>query len=451
MALQTVLQGVHVDVSIPVTRLAGEPENFVDIEFISLRFRHRIRPGVFVEFLGDSIKIEENVLSLTITDTSTILMSTGEYMLDLLYRKTNVLRPNNYEPFRLIKPVFEVVSESSKLNNTVDTELNIQSIVIQGEINLPKDGINGASAFDIWKAYYGEETSTIDDYFAWIHLPVNEAASDFDLLVASFNEFSTLSKAEEQNRITNETERGVREGTRIVDEQLRKTSEIGRETKEGIRNDNEGIREQNEADRTELFNQSIEESVAAIAAATAAANAQNSYNVTTAIPLASGTYYTKATARAAIPTASRKLGLVNTFALSAILWYTEKYIGSTLAGWAIESNWEQVPDKLRVDTLESNLKSTELPISEALNMLYNKIVALERLVSSGIFGSIQAESIDIIKDLKYRGAPLVIEGTAAPAIVPEFIGQKYINTSGAGVVYEAKGITSVSDWKQTSN
>lgn len=87
----------------------------------------------------------------------------------------------------------------------------------------------------------------------------------------------------------------------------------------------------------------------------------NVYNVTTQNPLAAGVYYTKATARAAVPTVSRKLGLVITYATADKVWYSEKYIGTTVAGWTTEANWEQVPDAARVAALETDLNA-KVPI-----------------------------------------------------------------------------------------
>ena len=101
-------------------------------------------------------------------------------------------------------------------------------------------------------------------------------------------------------------------------------------------------------------------------------------------------------------------------------------------------------------TLREDVGINELPVSEALNLMYNKLIAIEKQLSEGVFGSIQVDQLTTIGNILYKGAPLIITGTTAPSIIPDFEGQKYINISG-GVTYDAKGVSSTSDWKQTSN
>jgi len=358
MDLQPILQGMHANVSLPITRLGDVPESFDEIEFISLRFKHRLRPGVFVEFLNEQLSISENVISVVIPDTDTLRLAKGEYDLDLLYKKTYVNRPGGYEPFRLVIPAFQIVSESDKLTGVVNTEINIQTITIAGQILISRDGTNGATAFEIWKHYYGNEESTIEEYFAWVQQPANDAAAAFDVLVNDFNTFNAAAVSAEQSRQTNESYRNTNEDARIVEEQLRKTKDLARDLKEDER-------QLAEAERETLFDQMVDESTqatsaanTAAAAATAAANAQNTYNVTLAVPLPAGTYYTKTTARTAVQSASRKLGLIITYATADKVWYTERFIGSAVSGWTTESNWEQVPDATQVAQVRADLNTT---------------------------------------------------------------------------------------------
>ena len=101
--------------------------------------------------------------------------------------------------------------------------------------------------------------------------------------------------------------------------------------------------------------------------------------------------------------------------------------------------------------LETDLNLDEYTIAEALNLLYSKIIALEKLIADGVLGNVQVDSITTIGDIKYKGASIILLGTAAPSIAPDFEGQTFINTTSPGTVYTAKGVASVSDWKQTSN
>ena len=114
-------------------------------------------------------------------------------------------------------------------------------------------------------------------------------------------------------------------------------------------------------------------------------------------------------------------------------------------------------DKEYVDAKDAQLgadlgDNIEPALAEIINHQNGRIKALEDLVKNMLFKAGQFDTIDIVKQLNvWGGTNLVIIGTAAPTVVPDFIGQWYINTSGAGTTYQSKGIASTSDWKQTSN
>lgn len=116
-----------------------------------------------------------------------------------------------------------------------------------------------------------------------------------------------------------------------------------------------------------------------------------------------------------------------------------------------EQNAEDIAQtRTDLNTDIANLISDEFTIADALNLLYSKITALEKLISDGILGNIQVEQLTSAGDIRYKGAQIIVLGTTAPTTTPDFEGQTYINTSG-GITYTAKGTGSVSDWKQTSN
>lgn len=70
-------------------------------------------------------------------------------------------------------------------------------------------------------------------------------------------------------------------------------------------------------------------------------NKQGIYNVDANIPLSTG-YYSAATARVAVPSALRKLGLIITYKTDATTSVTEQFIGSAVSAWATEANWKNV-------------------------------------------------------------------------------------------------------------
>ena len=191
-------------------------------------------------------------------------------------------------------------------------------------------------------------------------------------------------------------------------------------------------------------------------AALAANSLAGTYNVTVAIPLGSELYYTSTTARAAVPTANRLLGRVITYATASGIWYSEKYIGTDVANWTVAGNWERVPDNSQLVQLGADLNkipdNLEPAIAEILNQQNKRIEALENLIKNMLFKSGQFDTLEVVKEFNIYGkANLYVIKNTAPSVVPDFLGQVYINTSGAGTIYQAKGISSTSDWKQTSN
>lgn len=67
----------------------------------------------------------------------------------------------------------------------------------------------------------------------------------------------------------------------------------------------------------------------------------NIINIDTIAPLASG-YYTANTARSAVPTIYKALGLIITYKTSASTSITEQFTGSSILGWTEDSNWTNV-------------------------------------------------------------------------------------------------------------
>jgi hypothetical protein len=83
------------------------------------------------------------------------------------------------------------------------------------------------------------------------------------------------------------------------------------------------------------------EATARASADTALRNSVDIYNVTQKVPLQSG-YYTAATARAAVPVAIRKKGLIITYQTAAIVWRTEQYIREASDIWDADGSWNEI-------------------------------------------------------------------------------------------------------------
>ncbi|MFA5849937.1 MAG: SGNH/GDSL hydrolase family protein [Bacteroidales bacterium] len=74
------------------------------------------------------------------------------------------------------------------------------------------------------------------------------------------------------------------------------------------------------------------------------------FNVTTEIPLSAGQYYTPATAKAAVPTGVKKLGLSITYAISAGIWITEQFKGTNVSTWTTVTDWQIISNERAIKT-----------------------------------------------------------------------------------------------------
>lgn len=100
----------------------------------------------------------------------------------------------------------------------------------------------------------------------------------------------------------------------------------------------------------------------------------------------------------------------------------------------------------RVGTYEN----LEAATAAAMNELYNMILTLQDLYTAMTIGTAQIDTLNIVTALNIFGTTnLILTGIVAPAVIPSFVGQMYVNTS-AGTCYQSKGTASVSDWKQTA-
>lgn len=125
-------------------------------------------------------------------------------------------------------------------------------------------------------------------------------------------------------------------------------------------------------------------------------------------------------------------------------------LDSTSATKPLSANQGKVLND-KVVQVETDLNLDEYTIAEALNLLYRKLVSLETIMANGVFKNLQVDNLTTVSAFNYNGAPLIVIGNTAPTSAPDFVGQTYINTTTPGTVYSAKGASSVSDWKQTSN
>ncbi len=85
-------------------------------------------------------------------------------------------------------------------------------------------------------------------------------------------------------------------------------------------------------------------------------------------------------------------------------------------------------------------------LAEILSVLVARLDAMEELLT-GNLGDIEVNNLTINQGLNIHGSEgnNVLTGTTAPAIIPDFMLQGYVNTTN-GDIYAAKNNTAVSDW-----
>lgn len=97
-------------------------------------------------------------------------------------------------------------------------------------------------------------------------------------------------------------------------------------------------------------------------------------------------------------------------------------------------------------TLDGELSGNSFKvIAEHLSRLTSRIKNLEDVLDTA--NDLVANSVDSAKGYYRNGDKTILTGSGAPTVVPAFIGQFYINTSGPALYY-AVGNSATSDWKQ---
>lgn len=98
----------------------------------------------------------------------------------------------------------------------------------------------------------------------------------------------------------------------------------------------------------------------------------------------------------------------------------------------------------------SILKDGDEPavIAAFIASLASRIGAIENSILNG-FASLRVENLTVRNALSafLMGGNFIVRGNSAPSIIPDFVGQEYIDETNK-VAYKAVGNNAVSDWKQ---
>ena len=104
-----------------------------------------------------------------------------------------------------------------------------------------------------------------------------------------------------------------------------------------------------------------------------------------------------------------------------------------------------VPTKVSQLTNDSKFVSSDVTDTLAQSIAQNS-GDIERLIESkDQLGEAKAISLDTEKWPTMTGLPIMREGDGAPAVIPDFVGQKYADLTNRKL-YFAFGVSSVSDW-----
>ena len=144
-------------------------------------------------------------------------------------------------------------------------------------------------------------------------------------------------------------------------------------------------------------------------------------------------------ANLAATAASTKAGEANTAAMAA---NTAASLADT-ARLAIQSDLASKADQTDLAQLESDVKdTTEKAGASSLAELNARLLALEKIVSSSL-----RSTIEVTREFNVWGKTnLILTGSGAATFAPDFVGQKYIDTTG-GNIYVAVGVSTAGNWK----
>lgn len=394
--------------------------------------------------ITDYIVLGNNVI---VEFTSEMLKDTGTYTLLFNYILPDASLSDNERKCTVDVDAFKIVPKTSMADDT--SEFSVTS-----DMAIAFKGDKGDSAYQVWLDE--GHSGTIDDYLAYLQQPALDAAEVANTAAGLADEKALL--ADDAANLANEVAshpQKIQTGTWWywdVDNDVYVDSGIAATPYENYlqfteddppldestwstysKTQGDYAREQGD------YAKGIGDSYDAVKLDKTAVDI---YNVTLAVPLPAGSYYNSTSARAAVPVAVRKKGLELIYETSAGIWYKERYVGVDVANWTAASNWEIVP-------LKSHIENNEEVIAAALVELKNKIDALQNIIKEMILGSVQIDNLDIVKNLNiYGSSNMILTGTAAPTVVPDFIGQFFIKTTATTACYQATGNSSVNDWKQ---
>ena len=117
-------------------------------------------------------------------------------------------------------------------------------------------------------------------------------------------------------------------------------------------------------------------------------------------------------------------------------------VKNDLAPYALTAN---VPTKVSQLTNDSKFVSSDITDALAQSIAQNSGDINSLIALKDQLGEAEAISLDIKKWPTITGLPIMRIGSGTPSMIPDFIGQKYVDTTNKKL-YFAFGVDSISNW-----
>lgn len=112
-------------------------------------------------------------------------------------------------------------------------------------------------------------------------------------------------------------------------------------------------------------------------------------------------------------------------------------------GKGLSTNDYSDEEKAKNASNKSRLDTDEVVLAEAIAAIFQELLGFASIVDN--LGDARAHSLTLDTMLQICGSKLILNGTGAPSVVPDFIGQEYCDTTNKKS-YKAFGSSAVSDW-----
>jgi hypothetical protein len=413
----------------------GEPENFSNAVNIRLHFKNFDCIGEVKSFQI----VDGNIVRVEVSPEWA--SNLGAYRLILSYEFENQSYSDGDQKCVVDILAFNIVPKTSEADDITEMAKTTDIMI----------GLQGLSAYEVWLKDNPDKTK--DDYYNWLQKPATDAAASIGELEQTIEGNEALRVTAEQGRSdaellrvgaegirdSNETDRINAEGIRDANETDRINAESDRADAEDLRNQAEVAREEAEELRQTNTNTAIQNAGLATTAANTAAGLAN--NAATAANTAAGDANNAAeAANTAAGLANNAATTANTAAQNAD--NARLAIQSDLGAKAFHGYASIEVAKTLKQVEDDTINTTEKPTAQSLSELNARITALEAILTNKI-----KDRIDVTKEFNVWGKTnLILTGSGAATFAPDFVGQKYIDTTG-GNVYVAVGVSNAGNWK----